>query len=121
MRRSDRAAGDASRSRAGVGQRSLVGHTLGPLDKPPGLGKGPGRHVVGTAGLVAEGDSQLEQPEKPALDFDRPQVGRRVNAADLRIVTVNCQLRFQRIDQIESPARQVDRTGRASRQSHLEI
>ncbi len=60
------------------------------------------------------------RPNRPRSTSTGPDVSRRIQPADLGIVTVDRQLGFERVDQIECAARQVNRTGRAGRQSDLE-
>ena len=86
----------------GVGQRLRVGDPFRPAHEAPGLGEGPRGHVVGPAGQLAQLDRPLEQPEKPGLDRDRRQVGRRVQPADLRLIVVDRQLRLELVDEIEA-------------------
>ena len=85
-------------------QNRRVRHASGALDKSPGLREWTRRDVISAFGLLAEINRGFEQVEKARFDFDRVDVGGRVQPAHLRIVAVDGELGFEHAS-IKSSAR----------------
>ena len=115
--------GEVARSgpRPGVGEGLRVGHALRPPGEPPGHREGAGGHVVGPAGRPSDRDGAPQEVEQAGLDLDRPEVGRRVQPGDLRLVVVDRQLAFERLDDVQGPGGQVDGPRDARAEADLEV
>ena len=86
------------------------GTRFGPLENPrPPRGPPPSRRRPRRS--PAEPTARSSRRNSPGSTSTGPEVGRRVEPADLRIVAVDGQLGFELVDQVEGPARQVDGAG----------